>query len=204
MSDILFTVPNSAPSVRVVSTRNQRIGGWIIGAPFIGLLLILVLFAVNNLVLGSAGPGVVSTVVNIVLGFLGVVFVVAIFVCVPLGIVMRGKREIPDGAAYDERSGQGPSSVVPPELKGWNWGAAGLSFIWGLYHHVWLSLVVFVPLVNIVWWIVLGVKGNEWAWRSQRWVSVDEFNQMQAKWKPWGITFLVLSLLSTLIKFLAG
>lgn len=84
---------------------------------------------------------------------------------------------------------------VPEEIKVWNWGAAGLTWIWGLSFGVWISLLTFVPIVNWFWWIVLGIKGNEWAWRKGNYKSVEEFKVKQAKWRPWGIAIFVLGII---------
>ncbi|OGL87301.1 hypothetical protein A3I40_03730 [Candidatus Uhrbacteria bacterium RIFCSPLOWO2_02_FULL_48_12] len=84
---------------------------------------------------------------------------------------------------------------MPEEIKGWNWGAAGLTWIWGVYHGVWISLLFFIPLVNIVMVIMLGIKGNEWAWRAQKWESVEKFIVSQRKWRPWGMAFVALMIL---------
>ena len=96
---------------------------------------------------------------------------------------------------FDSRSGNGPASVVPDEIKGWSWGAAFLTWIWGLCNHVYISLLAFVPFVNLVFWIVLGIKGNEWAWRSKKWQSVEAFKSTQRKWNIAGIIVLVLSII---------
>jgi type II secretory pathway pseudopilin PulG len=93
---------------------------------------------------------------------------------------------------FDPRSGAGPASVIPNEILGWNWGAAFLNWIWGLFNGVYIALLVFIPFVNIVFWIVLGVKGNEWAWRNKKWASVEAFKSTQRKWNIAGIIVLVL------------
>jgi len=35
--------------------------------------------------------------------------------------------------------------------------------------------------------IVLGIKGNEWAWRNKKWESIEHFKSVQKKWSVWGI-----------------
>ena len=87
-------------------------------------------------------------------------------------------------------SGQGPASIVPPELDRWNWGAMCLNWIWGLGNKTYIALLMFVPLVNIVMPFVLGAKGNAWAWRNKRWESVEQFQETQRKWTKWGFVFL--------------
>lgn len=48
--------------------------------------------------------------------------------------------------------------------------------------------------------IVLGIKGNEWAWRNNKWESVEQFISSQNKWKPWGIIFFILAILGTAVR----
>jgi hypothetical protein len=91
-------------------------------------------------------------------------------------------------------SGQGFSATVPSELLGWNWGAFFLTWIWGIFHQVWLSLLVLIPLGNIVMPFVLGVKGNEWAWQSKKWDSIEQFRHTQHTWMIWGIIAFVAPL----------
>jgi len=67
---------------------------------------------------------------------------------------------------------------VPEGLGGWNWGAAGLGFIVGISHNVWISLLSVVPYVNFVWWIVMGLKGNEWAWKKNKWRNEKDFKAL--------------------------
>lgn len=88
-------------------------------------------------------------------------------------------------------SGQGSlfdSSVpVPEEIKGWNWGAFLLAPFWLLPNRVWIGLLTWVPVVGFWVAIALGVKGNEWAWKSRRWQSIDHFKTHQRRWAIAGI-----------------
>lgn len=79
-------------------------------------------------------------------------------------------------------SGQGKNAAVPPEIDRWNWGAFGLSWIWGLGNNTLLALLVFVPCVGLAVPIVLGVKGSAWAWQNRRWESIEEFRRVQRGW----------------------
>jgi hypothetical protein len=72
-------------------------------------------------------------------------------------------------------------------LDCWNWGAFLLNWIWGIGNNTFVALLMFVPGVNIVMLVVLGVKGNEWAWRNKRWSDIDHFKRVQRKWAIWGI-----------------
>jgi len=98
-------------------------------------------------------------------------------------------------------SGLGKESVVPPEVKGWNWGAFLLNWIWGIGNSTFVALLIFIPIVNIFMLLVLGAKGNEWAWRNKRWRDVAHFKQTQRKWAISGlvIVFVILPLLFLLI-----
>ncbi len=90
-------------------------------------------------------------------------------------------------ATVENTSGQGKAAVVPPEIDRWNWGAFLLHWIWGIGNDTLIALLMFVPFVNIVMPFVLGVKGSAWAWRNNRWESVEHFKRVQRKWAIWGV-----------------
>lgn len=87
----------------------------------------------------------------------------------------------------DNTSGHGAASHVPPSIRRWNWGAFLLNWIWGLGNGTLIALLMFVPLVNVVFAFVLGAKGSEWAWRNKRWESVAQFQAVQRRWAKWGV-----------------
>jgi len=93
----------------------------------------------------------------------------------------------PDAA--ENTSGQGSTAVVPEEIKEWNWGAFFLTWIWGIGNRVWLAFIALAPLpfVGLAMGIILGIKGNEWAWQCQKWDSVEQFRHRQRVWMYWGI-----------------
>jgi serine/threonine protein kinase len=88
-------------------------------------------------------------------------------------------------------SGQGGlfelSVPVPEEIKGWNWGAFLLSPLWLVSNRVWIGLLALVPIVGFWMAIALGAKGNEWAWKSRRWESIEQFKTHQHKWAIAGV-----------------
>jgi len=89
-------------------------------------------------------------------------------------------------------SGQGTVSRIPDELKGLNWGACLLTFIWGVpmrVPHAWFTLV---PFVGELMRIVLLFKGNEWAWQGRKWDSPDQFRKTQSKWNRLSIVLTIL------------
>lgn len=91
-------------------------------------------------------------------------------------------------------SGLGKESVLPPELKGWNWGAFFLNWIWGIGNSTYIALLMFVPLVNIVMLFVLGAKGNKWAWQNRTWRDIEHFKQTQRKWAISGLILIFVIL----------
>ncbi len=93
-------------------------------------------------------------------------------------------------------SGNGASSEIPPEIKGWNWGAFFLWWIWGIGNNTYISLLTLIPYVGqIVMPFVLGAKGNEWAWKNKRWDSIQHFKSVQWKWESAGIIWFVIAVI---------
>ena len=91
-------------------------------------------------------------------------------------------------------SGQGSASVLPDELKGWNWGAFFLNWIWGIGNSTWIALLCLIPFVNIIMIFVLGAKGSEWAWQNKKWDSVEHFRKTQRTWKRWGVALFIIGI----------
>lgn len=92
-------------------------------------------------------------------------------------------------------SGGGPSAAVPAEIDRWNWGAFLLNWIWGIGNNVYIALLMFVPLVNVVMWFVLGAKGSRWAWQKRKWDSVAHFKRVQRQWAKWAVVVYALMFL---------
>ena len=105
-------------------------------------------------------------------------------------------------------SGQGLSAIVPPEIEGWNWGAFLLSWVWGVGNKVWWALLALIPVpfLGLAIAILLGLKGNEWAWKFKKWESVERFRRSQRIWMWWGIASLLapLGLLIAIILMALG
>ncbi len=74
------------------------------------------------------------------------------------------------------------SSELSAELRGWNWGAFLLSWIWGLGNRTPVALLALIPLVGFVMMFVLGIKGNQWAWQNENWRSAGDFRRTQKNW----------------------
>lgn len=76
---------------------------------------------------------------------------------------------------------------IPAELDRWNWGAFLLNWIWGIGNSVFIALLMFVPLVNLVMIFVLGARGSRWAWRKRAWRDAEHFRSVQRKWAIAGV-----------------
>jgi serine/threonine-protein kinase len=81
----------------------------------------------------------------------------------------------------------GRDKPMPPEIPGWNWGAFLLPGLWSVNNQVWLGLLSWAGcFLWLIGWFaggfVLGAKGNEWAWKSRPWRSVEEFKRNQRHW----------------------
>ena len=113
---------------------------------------------------------------------------------------MRLKKDEFYAWEFENSSGQGKSAVVPAEIRGWNWGASLLGWIWAAgnkrYNIAAYGLAVYMLsfLLGPLGWaaelaisIMLGMKGNEWAWQSKKWKSVEDFKTTQKKLLYWGI-----------------
>ncbi|BAY17569.1 serine/threonine protein kinase [Nostoc sp. HK-01] len=86
-------------------------------------------------------------------------------------------------------SGCGINSTepVPEEILGWNWGAFLLPWFWLWTNQVWCGLFCFVPQIGWFMAIAMGAKGNEWAWKSRQWRSIEHFKEHQRGWAIAGV-----------------
>ena len=97
------------------------------------------------------------------------------------------------GAMKNNKSNQ--IKEIPPEVKGWSWGAFLLNWIWAIGNKTWIGLLAIIPWVGIIMAIVLGFKGREWAWKNKEWESIEHFNRVQKKWSYWGVVIFVTLLI---------
>ena len=111
--------------------------------------------------------------------------------------VITEKVEADSGQSSQTVNSSNNSSELPEELKGWSWAAFLWGGFWSVGHRTWVGLLAFIPWVGIVMVFILGLKGNEWAWKNNKWESVEEFKRVQKKWvKAWFIVFAILLLIS--------
>lgn len=88
----------------------------------------------------------------------------------------------------------GLNGAFPQELGGWNWGAFFLSWIWAIGNSTWIGLLALISPISLIVAIILGVKGNEWAWQNRKFESVEQFKAVQKAWATWGVILFILSL----------
>jgi hypothetical protein len=96
-----------------------------------------------------------------------------------------------DIALGENTSGMGKAATIPDGVAGWSWGAFLLNWIWAIGNSTWIGLLAIVPYVGLIFSIMLGIKGREWAWRNKRWDSVEHFQRVQRKWTMWSLIIIV-------------
>lgn len=97
---------------------------------------------------------------------------------------------------------------TPKYLRRWNWGAFGFGWLWGLCNGIYWPLIVFLIIISIlivgvvilddiagvillsvvilyklIVGIILGIKGNKWAWEKRTWKSIAYFLKVQRRWQ---------------------
>jgi hypothetical protein len=92
-------------------------------------------------------------------------------------------------------SGMGPGFPLPDEARGWtNAGVvpAGLfsfyngSLLWGIVG----ALGVFFGLAGLAYFVAVGLRGKEDAWRGRRFASIDEYVAVMAAWDRAGVILI--------------
>ena len=78
-----------------------------------------------------------------------------------------------------------------------SWGAFFLTFIWGSFNNVWISFLVFVPIVGLFTQFYLLFKGRKLAWEKGQWDSDEHFLSVQKKWDIAGFIIMFLLIAST-------
>ncbi len=131
-------------------------------------------------------------------------FIVVLAVSTASAIILwfvLAKRKTITPITGDNSSGRGSGTPVPDEIKGWNFGAFFFTWIWGIANNVWIALLALVlsPSLWLIMAVILGIKGNEWAWRSRRWDSVEQFKRVQKAWENGVFALLSVAFLIALL-----
>lgn len=84
---------------------------------------------------------------------------------------------------------------LPEDLRGFNFGAFFLNWIWGIRHNVKWAWWALIPGVNIVIAFMLGFRGNELAWKNCEWEDEVHFDLVEREWTMWGIGIFFVTML---------
>ena len=80
------------------------------------------------------------------------------------------------------------------KLKKWNWAAFYLTPIWSIAHKLPVYTVLcFIPFVNFIVYIYLGVYGNRLAYPKSAYDTVDDFMEVQKYWNLWALRFIYIT-----------
>jgi hypothetical protein len=106
------------------------------------------------------------------------------------------------GWEADNNSGTGGPPPPEVEVMGWSWGGFGLNWIWGITNRVWISLLCFVPCVNLIVAIYLGIYGHKLAWQNRRFQSLHHFQETMKAWNLWGLIIFLVGLVGNVVSFI--
>lgn len=172
---------------RPPANRRNTLVFFYFAGPTLGIILSVIAFAVVSFLVNSGAiqqGGTGQTLANTLIFILGALSVSALPIGIILGIIDLSKRKRTIPATHSSASA---AEMTLEASRGWNWGAFWLTWIWGVANGVPKSLWVWVPLWGFVYAFILGAKGNQWAWESGQWDSVEEFRSSQRKWAIWGL-----------------
>jgi hypothetical protein len=192
-------------------TRNKKIGVWLFVAPILGLTVILTSYAIASFVIGFASTGSIESTatglssappyfalfatLKVILGLLGTVAVVSMFVCWPIGIYFIARKELENTQTLTQQQAQyqGLSAEQIKYLESWSWGAFFSTPVWALGNKLyWWALGSFVPLFGLYVWIKLSEGGRKMAWAKGGWSSFEQFQKRQKTMMWIIITLLVV------------
>lgn len=130
----------------------------------------------------------------------------------PLSQVEQAPAARTDTAVKDDRYSRPPQPAtnyprpgismnqgnLPDDVKRrFNWGAFYFSWVWGLNHGaswtLWMLLLSFIPCAGLIFAVYIGQKGNQAAWDSGRFSTVEEMLACQRIWGYWALGFFLVT-----------
>jgi TPR repeat protein len=79
------------------------------------------------------------------------------------------------------------------KISGWNWGPFIFTFLWAIFHDFWiLAILSIIPGIGFIIGIILGIKGNEWAWQKDKHKNYHIFIEQRDRWNKIGLMFVVI------------
>ena len=87
----------------------------------------------------------------------------------------------------------------------WSWGAFFIAFIWAfaskLYlYGILLFITSFIPIVNLIVFIVFGVKGRSIVWNNTEWNNFEDYKKRQKLLDTIGYSLFLLGILIMVIR----
>ncbi len=86
---------------------------------------------------------------------------------------------------------------IEERMNNWNWGAFFFTWIWGLCNKTYISLLVLLPIANIIMPFYLGSNGTIMAWENGDWYDEESFLDYQKKWAKAGFIAMAITLVIT-------
>ncbi|MDR1115684.1 MAG: FHA domain-containing protein [Tannerella sp.] len=111
----------------------------------------------------------------------------------------NGPHQMPPSANFRNYNyGDDAGTNIERELNSWNWGAFFFGWLWGIFNGVYWPLVVLIPYIGwiamLIINIVLGIKGNVWAWKGRYWKDFNHFKRVQKSWSMWALYIFIISI----------
>lgn len=100
----------------------------------------------------------------------------------------------PYGQPQQPQYQQYPQQGQP--LTKWNWGAFMMSILFGFGNKAYLTLLCFVPFLNMVWIFISGFKGEEWSWNSGCYDEQKSFRAAMDSWNRAGFVSFIIALIA--------
>ncbi|MFI3265695.1 MAG: FHA domain-containing protein [Rikenellaceae bacterium] len=98
-------------------------------------------------------------------------------------------------AGYGAQVGGKGVAAEPKNLNSWSWGGFLFGWLWAVCNGIYWPLVVLIPIVGwlsaIVINIILGIKGNRWAWENRTWMDAAHFERAQHQWAVAGLVIFI-------------
>jgi serine/threonine-protein kinase len=105
---------------------------------------------------------------------------------------------------------------LPASLRGFNWAAFILGPVWGLGNAVVPAILIGIALWIVLWVtyttvpvagvaavvlgsLLIGYRGNEWAWRARKWQSGEQFRRVQQGWLLWAVVVAIIWVVMALL-----
>jgi hypothetical protein len=180
---------------------NKNLGILLLICPFIFLIILLALYGILDYLTHGINSPTLS-MVKIIFGFLGIIFVIGIPIAIIFGFKNIKKykeieaKNISQKMQYD--------GLTPDQINYINrlsWGAFFCTFIWALGNKLYLwAFGCFVPFWNVYVWLNLFVDGRRMAWEKNKWISFKQFTRRQIIMAVVIAIFIILRILNEITK----